>query len=346
MIVCNGRVLHALGAALALAACRADNAEAPRAGSAALAVKVETQAVSTQALDRELVAVGSLRADESVTVRPEIAGRIARIGFTEGEPVAEGQLLFALDDSVYRAELDQARASLTLAQRNFDRATELFARKLIAQAERDQAAATLDLARATRALAQARLEKMHIVAPFAGIAGLRLVSPGEYVGAGQDLVNLDSMHQLKVDFRVDEAALPLLRVGQSLEIEVDAYPVERFKGSVYAVAPRVADATRSIGVRARLPNPDGRLRPGQFARVRLIVERKADAVVIPEQAIFPRGERQFVYVVDAGTARLREVRVGQRIPGAAEILAGLAAGEILVVAGLQRIGDGAAVRSQ
>ncbi|WP_200769483.1 efflux RND transporter periplasmic adaptor subunit [Fontimonas thermophila] len=328
-----------------LAGCSGESpgaAEAP----ARVTVPVEVHTVSARPLAHELVAVGSIRADESVVVRPEIAGRIAHIGFAEGQAVKAGQLLFALDDAIYRAELDQARASLVLAQRNFERATELFARKLVAQAERDQAAAAFDAAKAAMALAQARLDKTRILAPFSGVAGLRQVSPGDYVAPGQDLVHLQAMDRVKVDLRIDESALPMLRVGQTLAVEVDAYPGERFSGEVYAIDPRIADTTRSIALRARLPNPEGRLRPGQFARVRLVLGHKADAIVIPEQAIFPRGERQFVYVVDDGSARLREIRVGLRIPGEAEVLDGLRAGERLIIAGLQRLSDGTPVHEQ
>ncbi|MFA5937921.1 MAG: efflux RND transporter periplasmic adaptor subunit [Sinimarinibacterium sp.] len=334
---------------LGIAACSPGNGSlttAPQAVAAAQAIPVETQRVATATVTDELVAVGSLRADEAVTLRPEIAGRIAQIGFAEGRAVSAGQLLFALDDAVQRAEVDQAQANLQLAQRSFDRASEMVIRKLISQSDRDQAAANRDQAAATLALAQARLSKTRILAPFAGTTGLKQVSPGDYVNAGQDLVNLEAMQSLKVDFRVDESALPRIRTGQKLELEVDAYPGERFAGEVFAIDPRVADATRSVALRARLPNPEGRLRPGQFARVHLAVAQRSEAVVVPEQAIFPRGERLFVYVVESDTAKLREVRVGQRSPGRAEVLSGLVVGDVLVVTGLQRIGDGTPVREE
>lgn len=342
------QLAHTLfGAALAVGLTACDGASAPPSAASPggrPATLVETHTVAARPLARELVAVGSIRSDESVTVRSEIAGRIVRIGFDEGQAVASGQLLFALDDSVHRAELGQARANHALARRTFDRATELFARNLVSQAERDQAAANFEVASATLALAQARLDKTRILAPFAGVTGLRMVSPGGHVDAGQDLVNLEAMQKVKVDFRVDESALPALRIGQSLEVEVDAYPTEPFSAEVYAIEPRIADTTRSIALRARLPNPDGRLRPGQFARIRLAVGHRNDAIVIPEQAVFPRGERQFVYVVENGTARQREVGIGQRTPGNAEVLEGLGVGDTVVITGQQRLADGAPVR--
>lgn len=331
-----------LSCAWLLGAC-SEAATAPAPSATAAPVPVRTIEVRTQALERELLAVGTLRADESVTVRPEIAGRIVEIGFAEGQAVQRGQLLFALDDSIDRAQLEQARATQLLAQRSARRADELHDRKLVSSAERDQAHANLALAAAQLAVAEARVAKMRILAPFNGVAGLRSVSPGDYVGAGQDLARLEAMETMKIDFRVDQSVLPALRVGQSVAIRVDAITDERFSGEVYAIEPRVADTTRSVALRARIANPDGRLRPGQFAQVRLMLERDDDAVVIPERALFPRGAQQFVYVVRDGRAELREVHVGQRRPGQAEIVSGLQAGERLIVSGIQRVNDGVAV---
>lgn len=345
------RALFPAAVALATLLCAACNGGDDAAASpspanakpAAAPIHVEVMTVAVEPLIRELSAVGSLRSDESVVIRPEIGGRVVEIGFKEGQAVRAGQLLIALDASIYRAQLDQARANFELARRNNERAQELLGRKLIAQADHDQASANFDAASAAVALAQARLDQCRIVAPFAGVTGLRMVSPGDFVSAGQDLVNLEDLSTLKLDFRLDEAALPALAVGQSLSLSVDSYPGQTFAAELYAIDPRVSAETRSIGLRARLPNPDGKLRAGQFARVRLTVDQRADAIVVPEQAIFPRGDKQFAYVVVDGKAQLRELHIGQRHPGKVEVLSGLAAEDKLVVAGLQHLGDGAAV---
>lgn len=332
---------------LALTACgKADGGKAGDAKAGAKqppAVTVETATVTTAVIVREIVAVGSVRSDESVTLSPEISGRIAQIGFDEGRAVSKGQMLFELDAAVFRAQLAQAQADHQLAERNNRRGLELFERHLISQQERDTLASSLEAAAAAVALARAQLAKTRITAPFAGIAGLRQVSPGDYVNPGQALVNLEAMERMKIDFRVPEAALPKLSSGQPLAIEFDAWPGERFHGEVYAIDPRVADTTRSIGLRARLPNADGRLRPGLYARIRLETGDRAQVVVVPEQAVFPRGEQQFVYVVSAGEAQEREIRLGQREPGRAEVLEGLKAGETIVVSGLQKLSSGAKV---
>ncbi|MDP3856598.1 MAG: efflux RND transporter periplasmic adaptor subunit [Stagnimonas sp.] len=332
-----------------LAACSAPESTAPGNGNggekkpAAAPVPVRTAPVGTAELARALNAVGSLASDESVTIAAEIAGRVVRIGFREGQPVAQGSTLFELDDSLDRATVAQAQANLRLSERNDRRAGEIAARGLIAASDRDEVAAKLAVDQAGLQLAQARLAKMRIVAPLAGVTGLRTVGVGDYVSPGQQLVNLEVLNPMKLDFRLPESALPVLKPGLELEVEVDAWPGERFAGEVYAIDPRIADSSRSIAVRARLDNRDGRLKPGLFARVRLKTALSQPALVVPEQAIFPQGEQLFVYVIEDGKAVLRGIKLGQREPGRAEVIEGLKAGEELVVSGLQKLSPGATV---
>lgn len=295
---------------------------------------------------RSWAAVGSLQANESVIIRPEIGGRIVRLGFEEGQPVARGAVLFALDDSVFVAQLAEARARLSLSTRNAQRAEELFARGLISPSDRDTAVAARDVDAAALRLAAAQAAKTSIHSPFAGRAGLRQVSVGDYVNPGQDLVVIEDLARIKLEFRLPELALSDVRQGQVVHIELDAYPGERFDAQLYALDSRVASDTRSIGARAILNNSDGRLRPGLFARVNLVVERRQDALLIPEQAIVSRGASAFVYVVEGGRAVEREVQLGQRGKGQTEIRSGLLAGQQVVVSGLQRLRNGASVEVQ
>lgn len=322
------------------AAAVAAPAPAAKAGGG---MPVEAEVVRNERLAREIIAVGGLRSDESVKLSPEISGRIHSIHFSEGQAVQSGELLFRLDDSVYAAELDQARASLRLSQADHDRAQELFARKLVSVRERDTAAARLDVDRATVALAEARLAKTRIRAPFAGVAGLRSVSPGDYVTPGQALAPLEALSVLKADFRLSEGALSAIRVGQSLNLEVDAFPGEVFPGKVYAIDPRLSEESRSVGVRARVPNADRRLRPGLFAKVKLVISEKPQAILVPEQAIVPQGDKPFVYVIAEGKAALRPVELGLRAGGRVEIVSGLSEGETVITAGMQKIGPGSPV---
>ncbi|HUR40103.1 MAG TPA: efflux RND transporter periplasmic adaptor subunit [Verrucomicrobiae bacterium] len=304
---------------------------------------VEAEAAQPQHLSQEIIAVGSLRSAESVTLSSEIPGRIAKVQFTEGQPVTAGAVLFVLDDSVQRAELGQASASLSLSKRNHERAQELFGRQLVSTRERDEAAARLDLDKAGLALAQARFAKTRITAPFSGVVGLRSVSPGDYITPGQALAPLEQLQVLKADFRLSEVALSKIAVGQVLNLEVDAYPGQIFPGKVYAIDPRLAEATRSIGVRARVPNDKGRLRPGLFARVKLVIAERPQAILVPEQAIIPQGDKSIVYVIEDGKAAIRPVQIGLRQDGRAEVTSGLVAGDLVITAGMQKIGPGAPV---
>ncbi|MGQ0701371.1 MAG: efflux RND transporter periplasmic adaptor subunit [Panacagrimonas sp.] len=329
---------------VALQACSSSDAET-RKPAAPPAASVEVTPVKMGELERVWAAVGSLQANESVIVRPEITGRIVRIGFAEGQKVSRNTALFELDDSVFVAQIAQARANLALATRNAKRAEELYGRELIATSERDTATASLDLAAASLSLARAQAAKTVIRAPFAGRVGLRSASVGDYVNPGQDLVVIEDLERIKLEFRLPELALPDVREGQDLQVELDAYPGQKFPAKLYAIDSRVADDTRSIAARALLDNADGRLRPGLFARINLVVERKTDALLIPEQAIVARGNRSFVYVVESGKAVEREIRVGQRRDGQVEILSGVQAGAPVVTSGLQRIGDGVPVQA-
>ncbi|MFY3435934.1 efflux RND transporter periplasmic adaptor subunit [Achromobacter mucicolens] len=313
----------------------------PQSAPAAPA-RVAVAAVQEVPFARGLSAVGSLRSDESVVLRPEVAGRIQAIDFKEGQPVKQGQLLIRLDDSVPRAELAQARANLTLAQSHYRRAVELQGKGFVSQQARDESASTLKVQEAAVALAQARLDKMTITAPFAGIVGLRSVSVGDYVNQGQDLAPLEAIDPLKVDFRVPEMYLSKVRVGQQLTLRLDALPGQERRGLVYAVSPLVDAGGRSILLRATVANQDGVLRPGMFARVQLLFNEDK-ALVAPEAALSPSGETQYVYRVENGVAHRREVTIGERREGRVEILTGVALNDMLVVSGLQRVTDGARV---
>lgn len=306
------------------------------------AARVAVAAVQEIPFARGLSAVGSLRSDESVVLRPEVAGRIQSIEFKEGQPVKQGQTLIRLDDSVPRAELAQARANLTLAQSHYRRAVELQGKGFVSQQARDESASTLKVQEAAVALAQARLDKMTITAPFGGMVGLRSVSVGDYVNQGQDLAPLEAIDPLKVDFRVPEMYLSKVGVGQQLTLRLDALPGQERRGVVYAVSPLIDAGGRSILLRATVANQDAVLRPGMFARVQLLFNQDK-ALVAPEAALSPSGETQYVYRVTNGVAQRREVTIGERREGRVEILTGVAAGDMLVVSGLQRVTDGAAV---
>ncbi len=307
------------------------------------AVAVEATKVVAAPLSEQVTAIGTLLSDEAVTVSSEVPGRLKEIHFEEGQPVEKGALLFSLDNSVYRAQFDDASAKLKLAEQTNRRTSTLFTNKYATAQSADEAASNLAVNTAAVELARAQLDKTRIAAPFAGIVGLRHVSAGEYITAGQALINLEAIDPVKADFRVPETFLPAIRVGQIIKIKVDAFPEDSFEGKVYAIDPRLDVAGRSLLVRAIVPNRDQRLRPGLFARVTVLLQLKEDALSVPEQAIVPQGDAQFVFKIVEGKARLTKVKTGTRRGGRVEIVEGLAAGDQVVTAGQLKIRDGSAV---
>lgn len=305
-------------------------------------IAVEAVRAELQPVTEEIVVIGTLASNESVIVRPEIAGRIAKIHFREGERVQRGTPLLSLDASVQEAELREAEAALHVSQRNYARAEELLKKGAGAVRQRDEALGQLEADQARVALAQARLQKMSLTAPFDGVLGLRKVSVGAYVTPGQDIVNLENIDPIKVEFRVPETSLRVLREGQKIRVQVDAFPDAAFAGEVYAMDPRIDAAGRSVAIRARIPNPDGLLRPGLFARVALTIEERR-SVVVPETAIVPRGDQQFVYRAVDGKAALTQVELGLRRNAQVELRSGVAPGELVVSAGQIKLRDGAPV---
>lgn len=294
----------------------------------------------------ELVTFGSLRPDESVMIRPEIAGRVAQLHFREGQRVEAGALLVSLDDSITRAEFAQAQANLNLAEKNFQRAQMLFKRGASNAQALDEASAVQQASRANLALSQARLDKTRILAPYDGVLGLRAVSPGDYLSEGQDIVNLEVLDPLKVDFRIPQKAVSQIRLKQVIEISLDAYGDERFTGEIFAINPRLDEAGRSQAIRAHISNSDGRLSPGQFVRVSVILAERPNALVIPEEAIMPVGDKLLVNLVVDGKVELREVKLGKRLAGKVEVLEGLQGDETLISAGWQKVRAGASVRTK
>ncbi len=307
-------------------------------------VPVEAITVKIGKLSERITTVGTLGSNESVVIRPEIAGRITEINFQEGQKVTKGASLIVLDSSVYRAELDQAKAQLQLANRNYARIQRLVAKSVATEQALDEAKSKLEIGNATVALAQAKLDKTAIKAPFSGITGLRKVSVGDYITVGQDIVNLEDIETIKVDFRVAEKYLPVVKTGQNIQINVDAYQDQTFEGQVYAVDPRINLEGRSVVIRARVPNKKDLLRPGLFARVKLIMNVKDDAIMVPEQAIIPKGVDQYLFRIVDNKAKFTKVVTGIRRDGNVEIIKGLKADDIIVTAGHQKIRDGVPVK--
>ena len=327
------------------------NAGSPQAPAAAAAPKaappgvvVEATRVAVVNAPQALVAVGSLRSDETVIVRPEIAGRVSHIEFKEGERVSKGDVLVKLDDSVQRADLDRARANFTLSKTKHERAIDLRNKGFLASQALDESENNLKVAKADAELMQARLEKATIRAPFSGTIGLRQISVGDYVKEGQDIVNLESLDPLKVDFRVPEVAMSQVKDGQTLQISLDALPDRVYDGRVYAINPLIDANGRAIVIRAHVPNKDGKLRPGMFARVRLFTTGSRDTMMVPEESLFPIGDDKYVYKVVDGKATRQKIEIGARRDGRVEVLNGLAPADVVVTQGVIKLREGVAVQ--
>ena len=326
---------------------------APGAGPAGAgrAPAVEVAKVESMTLVDETQAVGSLRSRQGVMLRPEIGGRVKQILFSDGQRVRKGQLMVQFEDQLQQAQVAQARAELSIAEANHKRNQELVAQNFISQRSLDESAAALEVSRAKLALAQATLQRLQVLAPFDGITGLKQINVGDYLKDGADMVNVEDIDAVLLDFRLPERFQAKIRAGQKAQLTVDALPGRPFSAIVQAVDPLIEANGRSVGVRGCIDNRQQQLRPGMFARVNAVFGSRDNALVIPEEAIIPQGGRTFVVKVVAGDkpdaliSQRVPVKVGLRQPGKVEIVEGLSAGDTVVTAGHQRLQkDGTAVR--
>lgn len=343
----NRSVAPGVAQAAAAPAARPGSALPPASGGPGQGgpVAVEVGRVQAMRLEEDTQAVGTLRSRQGVMLRPEVSGRIARLAFNDGQRVRMGQLLVQLDDTLQVAQLKQAEAQASIARTNLQRNRELVAQNFISQSAVDQSVANLEVAEAQVALAKAQLARMKILAPFDGVAGIRNVNVGDYVKDGADLVNIEDLSSVWVDFRLPERYMARLKPGQEVEVTLDAMPDRQFTGRVDALDSALDANGRSVLVRARLANAGGQLRAGMYARARVVFDVRERALVVPEEALVPAGDKQYVYRVVDGpdghkVARRIEARIGQRVPGKVELLGGVAQGDIVVVAGQARLSRG------
>jgi membrane fusion protein (multidrug efflux system) len=330
----------AAGPAPSAAAARSAGPAGPQGPQGPVAVDVGRAEVTR--IEEDAQAVGSLRSNQGVMLRPEVSGRVSKLGFADGQRVRRGQVLVQLDDSLQLAQLQQAQAQASIARTNLQRNRELVAQNFVSQSVVDQAQANLEVAEAQVALAQAQLQRMKVLAPFDGFAGIRSVNVGDYVKDGADLVQVEDVSTVWVDFRLPERYLAQLKPGQAVAVTLDALPGRPHTARVEAVDSQLDASGRSVLVRARVANPGGELRSGLFARTRIVFSTREQAVTVPEEALVPMGEQQFlVKVVDgADGSKLGHrmvARIGARRAGRVEVLDGLKPGDLVAVAGQARL---------
>ncbi len=312
-------------------------------GAAAPAATVVTAEVRSERVSHELKALGTAIANESIEVTSKTSNLISAVRFRDGESVKRGQVLIELDPAQARADLAEASAALTESTSQYERARDLLATRVVSQSQFEQLEATMKANQARVDAAQARLADTVLRAPFGGRVGLRRVSVGGLVSPGTVITTLDDTSVMKVDFSVPENFIGTLREGLGLTARTAAHPDRELQGRVLTVDSRIDPTTRSVTVRALVPNTAALLRPGMFVNVTLAKD-EYEALVIPEQALVPEQSRQYVFVVEGGKVEKREVQIGRRVPGKVEIVGGLAQGERIVVEGTQKVRAGAAVR--
>jgi membrane fusion protein (multidrug efflux system) len=312
----------------------------PGAGGPVIPVVVAPARIEHLAVEVE--ALGTARANESVDVTAKVSNLVTAIRFVEGQQVRKGSVLVELDGAQARADLSVAEAALTESSSQLKRSRELYATKVLSDQQIEQIEATYAANQARVASARARLGDTVIRAPFDGRVGLRRVSAGSFVAPGAVITTLDDSSQIKLDFTVPEAAVAAMKPGLTLEATSVAFPGRTFAGKVASVDSRVDPGTRSVLVRAIVPNSEGLLKPGMFMNVRL-ARGAADLLVVPEETLVPEQGDVFVYVVQDGKASKRRIQTGQRRVGSVQVTEGLQSGELVVTEGTQKLRDGASV---
>jgi membrane fusion protein (multidrug efflux system) len=287
-------------------------------------------------------AVGTALARESVDITAKVGNTVTAIRFQEGQRVSAGSVLVELDRAQTAAALVEAEAGLMESRNQFNRGRDLSVTQALSRAQLDQLETAVKTGEARVTAARSRLADTVIRAPFAGRTGLRRVSLGSLVSPGTVITTLDDSSVIKLEFTVPQSLLGSLERGLSIEARADGFGERTFKGTLTTLDSRIDPVTRSIAVRAELPNADGAIKPGLFMTVQLRA-KAVPTLMIPEEALVPEQGRTFVFVVRDGKARRLEVRTGGREPGSVAVLEGLTAQDSVIVEGTQRVRDGGEV---
>src|SRR3989454_5526843 len=342
------RALAVLLLLAAPAACKkANSAGGGPGGAGGFAMPVEVAAAIRDTVVDAIAATGQIEAVQSIELRPEVQGRITDILVREGQDVAAGTALFKVDDAELKAQVAQAEAERQMARQALERTKQLIAQNASSTSDLEQAQAKSQGADANYDLLKTRLDRTVVRAPFAGVVGRRLVSIGTFVSNQTPLTSLQSVNPQHASFQVPERYADQLRRGQLVSFQVAALPGKNFSGEVVFVDPVVELPGRTILIKARVPNPEHQLQAGMFIEARLATNIRPNAIVVPEDAILPLQGSTFVWVVKDGKADRRQVSLGVRTAGWAEILGGgIDAGDQVVVGGAERLFPNAPVMPQ
>lgn len=308
------------------------------------AIPVEAVQAKSGSILRRLTAAGTLTAIQSVTLRPEVSGKIAKIFFKEGEQVQKGDPLYKIDDSIYKAKMSEAEAQFALKKEEYGRATKLLEKGFGTPQLRDRALAEMKVAEAQVEEARVHLNNTVIKAPFEGVMGLSKVSVGATVSESVELVNLVDLDPINVDFHVPEAYLPNVHTGDIVDVTIEDFDILPVEAKVKAISPEIEETTRTVAVRAEMANTDLSYRPGEFARVMVLAGKIENAVLIPESTLEREGEEEYVKLVIDGVAVRTTVSTGMRDGDEVQITHGVKAGDWVISAGQFKVNDGELVK--
>lgn len=297
---------------------------------------VEAAPVELGTFETFITVMGTLKANESVIIRPEIEGKIKAVNFKSGDFVKEGDVLIQLEDQVYKSLEKESVAKVLLYKGKYERASKLYAKKAGTLKDKEENFAQLKIAEAEFEKAHNQLAKTVIKAPFSGVIGFKDIGVGAYVRPGEELVTLDDLDPVKVDFKVGENMIDRVFLDQRVEVEIEGFKDNRFEGVIEAIDSNVDAIGHNVRIRAILENKEDLFKPGLFGRVKLLESAHEDVLMVPESAIENKGNRELVYVIENEKASMVPVKVGNRNGEKVEILSGLEPGQIVVTAGQMR----------
>lgn len=323
---------------------RANNQGGVNAQTTERVMPVSVVSVPTQDISLYIETTGTLHPDNEVVVGAEIEGKIDAINLEEGDQIKKDDRVAKIEDTNLALKLKETDANLRFSRSELTRKSKLFTDGLLTQQQFDEAKTRFDLAQVSYGLAKESLRKTKITAPISGYIKEKIVSAGEYVKVGAPLVKIVKLDPLRLKASIPEALAGRLSLGQRVELEVKAFPGEKFSGDVAIINPNVDEASRSLMFEARIPNRNGRLKPGFFANLRLITGTKRNAVVVSEGAIITRENEDIVFVVKDGIANKRIIEPGERLDGKIEVIRGLDKDEKVVVVGNHDLMDKTKVR--
>lgn len=354
----NGRpfvvgAVFVIGIALIFLLMRGRGSEAAQEGAPAAAegdaaggppamppMPVDVDSARRQSVVDAVRATGRIEALQAIELRPDEQGRVTQILFREGQSVAAGTPLVKVDDAMLKAQAERAKADRDLSTQQLERVRRLRAQNAASAADLERAEANARSTEAGLALLELQIERTTVRAPFAGAIGQRFVSVGDYVTTATRLLTLQTVSPQRVVIEVPERYAVQLRPGQTVEFSVAAQAGRTYRARVDFIDPVVQNENRTIVVKASAPNPGGQLKPGMFVEARLATTTRANAIVLPEDAVQPMRSANVVWAVVDGKASRRVVQLGVRSAGLVEVLSGVQAGETVVVGGLERMGEG------